>query len=80
MKQTVKYTIYILLAVLLLNIVSYFVFIRWDFTANKRYSLSPVSKNIVKENKLPVVIDFYVTEDLPQDMAKLAKEFLALLK
>lgn len=80
MKQIVKNTIYILIAVILLNIVSCFVFVRWDFTANKRYSLSIVSKKIVKNNKLPVVVDFYVTEDLPQDLTKLANEFLALLK
>lgn len=80
MKQTIKDTIYILTAIILLNVVSYFVFFRWDFTANQRYSLSKVSKNIIKNNRLPVVVDFYVTEDLPQDMAKLAKEFHALLK
>ena len=66
--------------VLLLNVVSYFVFFRWDFTSTKRYSLSKVSKSIVQANQKPVVIDFYVSDNLPQDIQKLANEFYSLLK
>lgn len=80
MNKIIKDIIYILVAVLLLNVLSCFVFFRWDFTANKRYSLSKVSKNIVQQNNDPIVVDFYVTEDLPQDIKKLAKEFHSLLK
>ncbi|MDE6451254.1 MAG: GldG family protein [Odoribacter sp.] len=80
MKKTVKNTIYILIAVFLLNATSYFVFFRWDFTANKRYSLGKVSKTIIRNNNEPVVVDFYVTKDLPQNMKKLANEFHFLLK
>lgn len=80
MNKVIKDIIYILLTVLLLNILSCFLFFRWDFTSSKRYSLSKVSKNIIKQNTEPIVIDFYVTEDLPQDIKKLAKEFQALLK
>lgn len=80
MKKIIKDIIYILVAVLLLNVVSCFIFFRWDLTANKRYSLGKVSKNIIRENHEPVVVDFYVTEDLPQNMKKLAKEFHSLLK
>ncbi len=80
MNKVIKDIIYILLGVLLLNILSCFLFFRWDFTSSKRYSLSKVSKNIIKQNTEPIVIDFYVTEDLPQDIKKLAREFQALLK
>lgn len=80
MKKLLKDTTYILIAILLLNIVSSFIFFRWDFTTNKRYSLSNVSKDIIRNNQLPVVVDLYLTEDLPQEMVKLAKEFRALLK
>lgn len=80
MKKIIKDIIYILLAVLALNILSCFLFFRLDFTSTKRYSLSRVSKNIIQQNKEPIVIDFYITEDLPQDIKKLAKEFQALLK
>lgn len=80
MKQIIKDNIYIITAIILLNILSYFIFFRVDFTANSRYSLSKVSKNIIKSNTQPIVVNFYVTEDLPQDIKKLAKEFKALLK
>lgn len=80
MKKVLKDVLSILAVVLLLNVISYFVYIRWDFTSTKRYSLSKVSKNIIQKNDKPVIIDFYVTEDLPQDIQKLAKEFHSLLK
>ena len=64
MKKILKDISYILICVVLLNIISYFIYIRWDFTATKRYSLSKVSKNIIQQNTRNIAIDFYVTEDL----------------
>ena len=61
-------------------IFSFFIFFRWDFTKTKRYSLSKVSKTSIRNNVEPIVVDFYVTEDLPQDTKKLVKEFRSLLK
>lgn len=80
MKDIIKNNIYIILGIIILNIASYFLFFRLDFTANKRYSLSSVSKNIVKNTKEQITVDFYVTEDLPQEFKKLAREFISLLK
>lgn len=80
MNKIIKDIIYILVTVLVINVLSCFLFFRWDFTVTKRYSLSKVSKNIIRNNNEPVVVDFYVTEDLPQDIKKLAKEFQSLLK
>ncbi len=70
MKKIIKNIIYTLSVVLLINTISCFIFFRWDFTANKRYSLGKVSKNIIQKNQEPVTVDFYVTEDLPQNMQK----------
>lgn len=80
MKQILKQSIYIIVTLILVNILSYFLFFRLDFTTSKRYSLSQVSKNIVKKNPASIVVDFYVTEDLPQDIKKLAQEFQFMLK
>ena len=80
MNKIIKDIIYILVTVLVINVLSCFLFFRWDFTVTKRYSLSKVSKNIIRNNNEPVVVDFYVTEYLPQDIKKLAKEFQSLLK
>lgn len=80
MKNIIKQTLYALSVVLLLNVLSCLVFFRWDFTTSKRYSLGKVSKNIIRENSEPVVVDLYVSKDLPQNMKKLANEFYSLLK
>lgn len=80
MKKIIKQTLYALSVVFLLNVLSCLVFFRWDFTTSKRYSLGKVSKNIIRENNEPVVVDFYVTKDLPQNIKKLANEFYSLLK
>ena len=80
MRKVSKHTLYILSAIIVLNIFSYFIFFRLDFTTNKRYSLSNVSKEVIQNNNEPIVVDFYVSEDLPQNIQKLAQEFLSLLK
>ncbi len=80
MKRIIKNITYIFICIVLLNIVSFFIYIRWDFTSTKRYSLSHVSKNIIRENTKKITVDFYVSEHLPQDIQKLTKEFLSLLK
>ena len=40
---------FLILSLIAVNIVSYFVFARIDLTSNKKYSLSPVSKNMIKK-------------------------------
>lgn len=80
MKKLIKDNIYIITGIVLLNIVSAFIFVRLDFTSNNRYSLSKVSKTTIRQIQEPVTIDFYLTEDLPQNIKKIAKEFLSLAK
>lgn len=80
MNKVIKRLLYTLVAVLLLNVLSCLLFFRWDFTANKRYSLSKVSKNIIRNNQETVVVDVYLSEEIPQDIRKLVKEFHSLLK
>ncbi|MDL2251757.1 GldG family protein [Odoribacter sp. OttesenSCG-928-J03] len=80
MKQLTNNYIYLILFIILLNVLSYFVFIRIDLTAHKRYSLSNVSKEVIKHINEPVTVHFYVSEELPIQSRKIAKEFMALLK
>lgn len=80
MKKYIKHTVWIVSALLAANLLSYFLFLRLDFTSSKRYSLSPVSRQITQNLTSPVTVDFYVSENLPQDIQKLAGEFEALLK
>lgn len=80
MKKLIKNNLYTITGITLLNILSAFLFVRIDFTFNNRYSLSKVSKEAIQDIKEPVSIDFYITEDLPQDIKKVAKEFISLIK
>ena len=80
MKQVVQNNIYIIIVIILVNIFSVFAFVRIDFTSNNRYSLSKVSKSTIKTNTEPITVDFYVTEDLPQELKKIAREFIYILK
>lgn len=80
MRQLIKNNIYIIGGVILLNVICSFIFFRLDFTANNRYSLSKVSKHVIRKTKEPITVDLYLTEDLPQNLNKLAQEFISLLK
>lgn len=51
MNKIIKDIIYILVTVLVINVLSCFLFFRWDFTVTKRYSLSKVSKNIIRQQQ-----------------------------
>lgn len=80
MKQLIRNNIYIIVCILLINIGMSFVFIGSILRRIICYSLSKVSKTIVQNTLDPITVDFYVTENLPQDLKKLAKEFVYLLK
>ena len=80
MKTLIKNNLYTIIGIVLLNVLSAILFVRIDFTFNNRYSLSKVSKEAIQEIKEPITIDFYITEDLPQDIKKVAKEFISLVK
>lgn len=51
--------------VVLLNIAATTLFFRIDMTENKTYSLSHVSKNLVKNLEEPLTIKVYLSENLP---------------
>ncbi|GHV62330.1 gliding motility-associated ABC transporter substrate-binding protein GldG [Bacteroidia bacterium] len=74
----------IIALIVLLNIISYFLFIRIDTTSSKRYSLSNASKEVIKKLEkqpdTPVTIDFYLSKELPPEARKIAKEFVSLLQ
>ena len=71
---------FLILSLVAINIISYFVFIRIDLTSNKKYSLSPVSKNMVKNIDKDVTVTLFMSEGLSQDKMKMGREFKHLLK
>jgi gliding-associated putative ABC transporter substrate-binding component GldG len=64
----------------LLNIASHFVFKRFDLTADKRYTLSQTSLNIIDEVKEPLYIDVFLEGDFPGEFKKLQTETQQLLE
>ncbi|RMG81227.1 MAG: hypothetical protein D6714_13320, partial [Bacteroidetes bacterium] len=50
-------------------------FVRWDLTDEKQYTLSKATKDILRNLEDPVTVTAYFTEDLPPQLAKLRDDF-----
>ena len=77
-----KLLIYILLLagiVILANILSSRYFLRADFTADKRYTLSKATKDIVRSIDDPITVTAYFTKDLPPAIKQIRTEYKELL-
>ena len=66
--------------ILILNLASHFLYKRFDLTADKRYTLSHTSLNIVAEVKEPLYIDVFLEGDFPGEFKKLQTETQQLLE
>lgn len=69
----------LLCAILLLGITAVEWGGRWDLTADKRYTLLPVSKDILKQKTSPVFVKVYLTGDLPAAFKRMEKSLRELL-
>lgn len=69
-----------ILFVVLLNFAGHFAFKRFDLTADKRYTLSQTSLNIVEEVKEPLYIDVFLEGNFPGEFKKLQTETQQLLE
>ncbi|MFC2087132.1 GldG family protein [Bacteroidota bacterium] len=79
-KDSIVYTIiFIIGVIILLNILSDRFFFRLDFTADKRYTLSDATKDILRELEEPVTVKAYFSKDLPPDIAKTRRDFKEML-
>jgi ABC-2 type transport system permease protein len=65
--------------ILLVNIIAGFIFTRFDLTAEKRYSLSPATKKMLKGLKDEVLFKVYLEGDLPPGFRRLANETKEML-
>lgn len=73
--------IIVILAVLVgINIAGHFIFKRFDLTADKRYTLSETSLQIVAEVKEPLYIDVFLEGNFPGEFKKLQTETQQLLE
>ncbi len=72
--------VYILLGILILNLISSFWSFRWDLTAEKRYTMAPVTKQFMGSLKSEVLVKVYLKGDLNVGFQKLSRATLEVLK
>ena len=60
--------------IVLLNVVNQYVYKRFDVTADKRFTLSETTKNILSEIKTPLYITIYLEGDFPSEFKRLQTE------
>lgn len=72
--------IVVIIALLILNIASHYFFHRFDFTADKRFTLSEKTKALLSNNQKPVTITVFLDGQLPPALKRLqvgVKDLLA---
>jgi gliding-associated putative ABC transporter substrate-binding component GldG len=74
-KSILTYVLLIIGVIVLVNLLADRFFVRLDFTADKRYTLSEPTKNILKSLKEPVTITAYFSEELPSEFLQLRRDF-----
>lgn len=65
--------------IILFNYLANQFFFRLDFTADKRFTLSQATKNILKDLKEPVTITAYFSDNLPPQLDQVKRDFRDML-
>ncbi|QXU42597.1 gliding motility-associated ABC transporter substrate-binding protein GldG [Pedobacter sp. D749] len=63
--------IIVITALIILNVVGQYAFHRFDFTADKRFTLSEKTKTLLHENEKPVIITVFLAGELPPAFKRL---------
>jgi ABC-2 type transport system permease protein len=78
-KSNVLQLLLVVFIIVLVNIISNFIFTRFDLTAEKRYSLAPATKHILKKLDDVMFFKVYLDGDLPPGFQRLANETREML-
>ena len=78
-KQNIFQLILTLLIIILISYISSFVFLRFDLTSEKRYTLSNTTKEMLKELDDVVFVKVYLEGDLPYGFKRLQKSTREML-
>lgn len=78
-KNNITQLILGVLIIILLNIISSFVFTRFDLTTEKRYSLSPATKKLLRNLDDVVFFKVYLEGELPAGFRRLSNETREML-
>ncbi|MEO0037875.1 MAG: hypothetical protein RIQ59_1086 [Bacteroidota bacterium] len=79
-KTNLKNLFTILGVLVVVNFTGHFFFKRFDLTADKRYTLSETSLNIINEVKEPLYVDVFLEGNFPGEFKKLQTETQQLLE
>jgi gliding-associated putative ABC transporter substrate-binding component GldG len=74
-KSIYTYILMIVGVIVLVNLLGDRFFLRLDFTADKRYTLSEATKKILGSLSKPVTVTAYISEELPQQFSQLRRDF-----
>jgi gliding-associated putative ABC transporter substrate-binding component GldG len=78
--QILKYSLLLFTGIIiLLNVLSDRFYLRLDTTEDNRYTLSPATKDILRNLQEPVTIKAYFSEELPPQLMQARKQFNDLL-
>ena len=79
-RQLITATVLVAGILLLVNLLAREYSLRLDFTADKRYTLNKVTKDILKELNDPITVTVYFSKDLPPKYSRIRREFKETLQ
>ncbi|MES2810830.1 MAG: gliding motility-associated ABC transporter substrate-binding protein GldG [Bacteroidota bacterium] len=80
MKNNFKKFSILIVGLLAINIVSNFIFKRFDLTQDKRYTLSETTLDILKNAKEPLYVDVFLEGNFPPEFKRLQSETKQMLE
>ena len=79
-KSSLKFLFGIIVLLILVNALASRFYTRVDFTVDKKYTLSATSLDVVKSIEQPLVIEVFLTGDLPAEFKRLQSETRYMLE
>ncbi len=79
-KQKIKILAFILVPIIIINLIGNSFYKRFDFTQDKRFTLSKSTKTLILETPAQLVIDVLLEGDFPSEFKKLQSEIKQLLE
>lgn len=80
MKRQQWYSTLLLIAIVVVaNLIARQLFFRIDLTENNQYTLSPATKDILRNLEQPVTVTAYFSENMPPNIAKARRDFQEML-
>jgi ABC-2 type transport system permease protein len=78
-RSNITQLLLVIFVIVLVNIISGFIFTRFDLTSEKRYSLAPATKKVLRKLDDVMFFKVYLSGDLPPAFQRLANETREML-